>query len=61
MDGIIARVQLDHVSFRVHSLSRPVYYYKIRVCVRVSIRIRVCVLHNAACYRSPACRVISQP
>ena len=47
----------DDVSFGAHSLSRPVYYYKIGVCVRI----RVCVLHNAVCYRIPACRVIKQP
>ena len=32
----------DHVSFGAHSLSRPVHYYKIAV--------RVCMLHNVACY-----------
>ena len=33
---------MDYVSFGVHNLHRPVHYYKIGV--------RVCVLHNAACY-----------
>ena len=39
-------IEVDHISFGAHILSRPVHYYIIGVMVTV----RVCVLHNAACY-----------
>ena len=30
---------LDHISFGADSLSRPVYYYKIGVCIRIRIKV----------------------